>query len=108
MGAVLDSASSGTPAALQALAALALVAGLWWLLRRGPTLLPRAQGTSLRVEERIALDGRNALVIVRVDARRLLLATAEGAPARLVCELPPSAATEPAAGASLPSSVESA
>jgi flagellar biogenesis protein FliO len=87
MGAVLDSASSGIPAALQALAALALVAGMWWLLKHGPMLRPGARGTNLQVEERIALDGQSALLIVRVDARRLLLATSKGAAARLVCEL---------------------
>ncbi|MDB4975051.1 MAG: hypothetical protein JWN48_3392 [Myxococcaceae bacterium] len=84
---------------LQAFAALALVSALVWFGRRALTrggLLGR-RSERLRVEERIALDLRNALVVVRVQdegrARRLLLSTSDRGPARLLLELSPTAAT---------------
>lgn len=97
MGAVLDAGGNGLDGgfggalftALQALAALALLGGLVWLVRR--TLLATRFGAradqQIRVEERMALDLRNALVIVRVEDRRLLLALGDQGPPRLIAEL---------------------
>ena len=100
MGAVLDSGHSGLLAALQAIAALLLVGGLLWLGRRSLGAL-RAQRTatgSMRIEERLPLDLKSALVIVRVGDRRLLLATADAQPARLLAELSTAAAASGAQG----------
>ncbi|MET0344310.1 MAG: flagellar biosynthetic protein FliO [Polyangiales bacterium] len=96
MSAVLDAASGslvgGAYSALQALSVVALVVAIAWvgrrLLLRG-TLAPRSQ--HMHVEDRVALDLRHALVIVRVEQRRFLLATAEQSPARLIAELSPGA-----------------
>jgi hypothetical protein len=74
---------------VQALVALLVISGLAvlclrWLARQG---LGRARGKSLLVEERIALDAHSALLVVRVENRRLLLATHRSAAARLLAEL---------------------
>jgi len=92
MSALLD---VGTPtlgaeifATAQALAALLLVGALAWVAFR---VLPRRRTTgalgAIEVEARLPIDLRNALVIVRVEERRLLLATSDHGPARLVTEL---------------------
>jgi flagellar biogenesis protein FliO len=69
--------------ALVVVALLAVVC-LRWLARRG---WGRNRGTLVEVEERVALDARNSLMVVRVEGRRLLLATHHAGPARLVTEL---------------------
>ena len=74
---------------LQALSALLLVLAVVWYARRvllGGGLLGK-RGERMKLEERLALDLRNALVIVRVDERRLLLAVNDRGPARLITEL---------------------
>lgn len=94
VGAVLDMGSSGVWSALQALSALLLLAALAWTAKRGLLFgKVAAKSATMQVEERIALDLKNALVIVRVGERRLLLAVADAQPARLVCELSSSPAT---------------
>jgi flagellar biogenesis protein FliO len=106
MSAVLDAGqTSGLLSALQAVAALALVAALVWLGRRllASAQLGRRGSESMRVEERIALDLKNTLLIVRVGPRRLLVSTGEHGPARLLAEL---AAHEPSS--SVPSVPEQA
>lgn len=90
MGVVLDGGqASGLLPALQALTALAVVAALVWLGRRALSTARsgRTGSASMHVEERIGLDLKNALVIVRVGERRMLLATSERGPARLIAEL---------------------
>jgi flagellar biogenesis protein FliO len=79
-------------AALQAALALAGVLAVVWLGRRAllqGVLLGR-RGEHMKLEERLALDPRNALVIVRVEQRRLLLATGASGVPRLIGELAPS------------------
>jgi flagellar biogenesis protein FliO len=73
----------------QALCALALLGALVWLVRRTGfhVLVPR-KNRLLQVEERLPLDLRNGLVIVRAEGRRLLLAVSDHGPARLLLELP--------------------
>jgi flagellar biogenesis protein FliO len=101
MGALLDAGNASFPgqilAVMQALAALLLVAGLVWFGRRA--LLGGRFGVKrserIQLEERFALDLRNALVIVRVEQRRLLLATSDHGPARLIAELSAGEATPP-------------
>ncbi len=82
----MTSALSGL---LQAVVALVVIAALsYWALRLlqkrgfGPLKAGFAQ-----VEGRAALDGQSGLLIVRVEGRRLLLATHPQAPARLLLEL---------------------
>lgn len=74
---------------LQALAALALMLALVYWLRRLLLSgnLQRRRSERMQLEERLNLDLRNALVVVRVEGRRLLLATGDHGPARLLCEL---------------------
>ena len=104
MGAVLDAADGsivgGALGALQALSALALVACLLWVGRRllGRGLLARPS-QRMQVEDRLPLDLRHALLIVRVEQRRFLLATSDQRPASLIAELP-------AAGVAAPSEHE--
>jgi flagellar biogenesis protein FliO len=75
--------------ALQALATLALLAAAAWLVwrLRQRSLVGAAAHGRLAIEERVRLDLRSGLVIVRIDDRRLLLATSEHGPARLIAEL---------------------
>ncbi|MDB4989736.1 MAG: hypothetical protein JWN04_4914 [Myxococcaceae bacterium] len=83
---------------MQALAALAVVFALVWFGRRalaGSSLFGR-RSERMQVEERLALDLRNALVIVCVEERRLLLSTSDHGPARLVAELSRSSRAAPA------------
>lgn len=92
MGASLDvgNATLGAElfATLQAIVVLALVVAVAWTVRRVLRQARRTRGTEqLAIEERLSLDLRNALVIVRVAERRLLLATSDHGPARLVAEL---------------------
>ncbi|MEY4511855.1 MAG: hypothetical protein RLZZ450_3977 [Pseudomonadota bacterium] len=87
-------AGSAVFSALQAVAALLLVLAVVWYARRfllGGGLVGK-RGERMKVEERLGLDLRNALLIVRVDERRLLLATSDHGPARLIAELAPGAA----------------
>ena len=92
MGAVLDAADGsivdGTLGALQALSALALIVALAWLARRlfKRGLLAR-RSQHIHIEDRLGLDLRQALLIVRVEQRRFLLATSEQSPARVIAEL---------------------
>lgn len=74
---------------LQALAALALIFALVWYGRRAlarGSLFSR-HSSQMRIEDRLALDLRNALVIVRIEERRLLLSLGDHGPAQLVVEL---------------------
>lgn len=88
LGPALESSQDGLLSVLQALSALAVVALVIWLARSGfARLYPGKRGTRMQIEERLALDVKNALVIVRVDERRLLLATHDREPARLLREL---------------------
>ena len=100
MGALLaaENATLGAEilAVLQAFALLALVGLCAFTVRRVLKSARERSGVRLAVEERLSLDLRNALVIVRVDERRLLLATSDRGPARLVTELTASL-REPAA-----------
>lgn len=77
--------------ALQAFAALLLVAAGVWYARRfllGSNVTGK-RGGRMKIEERLGLDLRNGLLIVRIDERRLLLATSDRGPARLITELSP-------------------
>ena len=91
------SLSADVMGAAQGLATLALVASVAWLVLRlrAQGLSGRAQGQQLQVEERVVLDPRSALVIVRVEDRRLLLATSDQGAARLIAELAPTRPRSP-------------
>jgi flagellar biosynthetic protein FliO len=52
---------------------LALIAGLAWLVRRGPLARFASQGKVIAVETAVPLGERRTLVIVSVEGRRLLL-----------------------------------
>lgn len=91
MSAPLDATPSSLAwlSVLQALLALGALLALAWFGRRAllrGSLLGRRHG-QLELEERLGIDLRNALVIVRVEDRRLLLATSDHGPARLITEL---------------------
>jgi flagellar biogenesis protein FliO len=91
----VDGADAGSAlfSALQAGAALLVVLALVWYARRfllGGGIGGK-RGEHMKIEERLGLDLRNALLIVRVDERRLLLATSDRGPARLLAELAPGA-----------------
>ncbi|MDH5672546.1 MAG: flagellar biosynthetic protein FliO [Myxococcales bacterium] len=83
---------------LRSLLALVFVCLLAWvslrlLARRGLGLgLGSAGNDSLRVEQRVTLDSRHSLVVVRAGGRRLLLGVGQGAAPRLIAELEPEAA----------------
>lgn len=81
---------------LSAIVSLAIIAGLAYAaLRFGPARLwKRGRSKSLCVEDNVALDARSSLVIVRVEGRRLLLATHAQETARLITELAPAAPAE--------------
>lgn len=70
------------------LAVVVVTALIFWALRllakRG--MGPFAPGFA-QIEQRSSLGGTQALLIVRVEGRRLLLATHPGSPARLLLEL---------------------
>lgn len=73
----------------QALSALALLLAAVWLVRR---LRPGGgfgarKNRLLAIEERLPLDLRGGLVIVRAEGRRLLLSVSDQGPARLLTEL---------------------
>jgi flagellar biogenesis protein FliO len=74
---------------LQALATLGAVAACAWLALRSGALRgalgPRSQ--RLDIEDRLRLDARSQLLIVRVEQRRLLIATHTDSAARLLAEL---------------------
>jgi flagellar biogenesis protein FliO len=94
-------ASDYATSLLQVLLVLAVTAALaYGSLRFGAArgLFPSARGKLLQVEESVRIDAKSSLVIVRVEGRRLLLAThAQGAP-QLLVELGASA-PEPASQA---------
>lgn len=73
----------------QALSALALVFALVWLVRRLRVGAPfAARGARLlAIEERLPLDLRSGVVIVRAEGRRFLLSVSDQGPARLLTEL---------------------
>lgn len=74
----------------QALSALLLLAALIWLIRRlrvDSTFFSARKNGLLAIEERLPLDLRSGLVIVRVEDKRLLLSTSDQGPARLLMEL---------------------
>jgi len=80
---------------LQALFALAGVCALAWgvlrlLARRGIGLNAPRGPSGVRVIERIALDARRTLFVVRAGERTLLLGTGDGGAPQLITELSPS------------------
>lgn len=100
MSALLDaSPKSGAGdawfALAQALTVLAAAAVFLWVLwrMRQQTWAAKAN-KQLRVEARAALDLKNTLWIVDVEGKRLLISTADSAPARLLLELPEPRASE--------------
>ncbi|HEX5661650.1 MAG TPA: flagellar biosynthetic protein FliO [Polyangiales bacterium] len=76
----------------QALCALALLGALVWVVRRAGfgVFVPR-KNRLIEIEDRVALDMRSALVVVRAEGRRWLLATSDQGPARVLAELAPEA-----------------
>lgn len=82
----------------QALSALLLLGALVWVVRRvGFGVFSLRKGRALEIEERLPLDMRGGLVIVRAEGRRWLLATSDRGPARLLVELAPVPPGEPRA-----------
>jgi flagellar biogenesis protein FliO len=98
MGVLLDT-EAGTSqwgmALLEALLALVLVAALAWLVLKfiaaRAVVAPKAG--KLVIEERVMLDMKSSLLVVRVGGRRLLVSAGEGGPPRLLTELDPEAAS---------------
>lgn len=75
-------------ALLQSLLALAAVSILAWVVLRWSARAGLGRGGKhLEVLERLALDHRRGLVLVRAGRRTLLLGVGEGAAPRLVAEL---------------------
>jgi len=75
-------------ALVQSLLALAAVSILAWVVLRWSARAGLGRGGKhLEVLERLALDHRRGLVLVRAGRRRLLLGIGEGAAPRLVAEL---------------------
>jgi flagellar biogenesis protein FliO len=79
---------------LSALIALALTAGLSYLLVRflpSATWLGRFAGRArlMEIEDMLRIDAKSTLLIVRVEGRRLLLASHGGAAPTLISELAP-------------------
>ena len=101
MGVLLSSEasqSSLTIMVLEALLVLVLVSALAWLVLRLVAARDRMvkKSGALVIEERVALDMKSALFVVRVDhARRFLVAAADGAPPRLLAELDMDGAPQP-------------
>jgi len=94
MGAALLSSDSATGALVTTLLALVVVCALAyvllrWLASRGLGGLRR--GEHLQVIERVPLDFKNALYVVRGRGRTWLVATGEGSAPRLLTELDPTA-----------------
>lgn len=98
MGSLLSGAALGDylSGLLQALAALGVVAAFAFVALRLGALRGAlsARGQRLSVEDRLRLDARSQLLIVRVEQRRLLIATHADGAARLLTELG-EAASEP-------------
>jgi flagellar biogenesis protein FliO len=84
---------------LSALLALAITAGLSYLLVRflpaSTRWLGRFAGRArlMEIEDMLRIDGKSTLLIVRVENRRLLLASHSGAAPALISELAPADAT---------------
>jgi flagellar biogenesis protein FliO len=79
---------------LSALLALAITAGLSYLLVRFRPLSPwlgRFAGRTrlMEIEDMLRIDAKSTLLIVRVEGRRLLLASHSGAAPTLISELGP-------------------
>jgi len=79
---------------LSALLALAVTAGLSYLLVRfipAQRWLGRFSGRTrlLEIEDMLRVDAKSTLMVVRVEGRRLLLATHNGASTTLITELSP-------------------
>jgi flagellar biogenesis protein FliO len=74
---------------LQAITALGVVAAFTFLVLRFTALRGALgqRGKLLNIEESLRLDPRNSLLIVRVEQRRLLIATHTDGSARLLAEL---------------------
>jgi flagellar biogenesis protein FliO len=83
---------------LSALLALAIIAGVSYLLVR---FLPRqswfgrfaGRARLLEIEDMLRIDAKSTLMIVRVEGRRLLLASHSGAAPTLITELAAQAAS---------------
>ena len=86
---------------LQVVLALVIVSAAAYLVLRALSArgLGRLQKGALQVEQRVALDAYNGLVVLQVEGRRLLLSVHRHAAARLLAELSPEAAVEAAAPA---------
>lgn len=88
---------------LSALLALAIIGGVGYLLVRflpGQHWFGRFAGRArlLEIEDMLRIDAKSSLLIVRVEGRRLLLASHTGAAPTLITELA-AQAQEPAGGA---------
>lgn len=89
---------------LSALLALAITAGLSYLLVR---FLPSSFGSArwlgrfagrarlMEIEDMLRIDAKSTLLIVRVEGRRLLLASHSGAAPTLISELGPEQPVRP-------------
>ncbi len=91
-------ANDFTTALLEAVLALAITASLAYMFlrlaaKRG-LFGNLSQHGKLRIEETLRVDPKSSLFIVRIDGRRLLLATHTQSAARLITELQPSSTNE--------------
>lgn len=66
-----------------ALTLAALLLGAWWLSRLARRAAVAPRGGRLEVLERVALDGRHALYLVRFDRQTLLVGAGDGGLATL-------------------------
>ena len=91
---------------VQAVVALALVCGLAWVSLRWAARhgLGGGRGERMRVLERLPLDPRRSLFLVRVGSRVLLVGSGDGGAPQLLAELDPAEVPEPAAPARRPGS----
>lgn len=80
-----------------ALTLAALCLGAWWAVRAARRGGLRAKGGRVEVLERVALDGRHALYVVRVAGRTLLLGAGDGALSTLATLDEPTASEAPVA-----------
>lgn len=98
MPAILQAAGGGLPGgygtsllqALLALGAVCLIA--WWVLRAlGRQGVGRARSGRIEVLERVPLDARRSLYLVRIGDRAWLVGAGDGASPTLLAELSPEA-----------------